>query len=167
MPLKDFLKRLNILDPNNVRIIYDGRSDSLKLITADSLFANIIPLKPFPITYPNFIIFRDVHRNVDVGVLRDYEELDPDSKRNLQILLNKMYFIPKILKIMKIETSGDEFIWEIITDRGFRRFRTRGRMSIIQMGERVIITDTKDNVYEIENIWKMDEKSRREMESTL
>lgn len=40
-------------------------------------------------------------------------------------------------------------------------------MSIIVMGNRIVITDTDDNVYEIEDFWKLDRKSRGEMESTF
>jgi len=40
-------------------------------------------------------------------------------------------------------------------------------MSIIPIGNRIIITDINDNVYEIEDLSKLDAKSRKEIESTL
>jgi hypothetical protein len=166
MPLIDFLSKLNILDTKKVRIIFEENENSLKLIVDGKLFSGLMPKKPFPITYPEFIIFKD-SSDVDICIVKNYNELDPESKRNLQILLDKIYFIPKILKIEKIKTSGDEFEWEILTDKGPRQFRTRGRMSIIPMGNRIIITDVNDNVYEIENLYEMDAQSRREIEYTL
>ncbi|MEM3715603.1 MAG: DUF1854 domain-containing protein, partial [Candidatus Bathyarchaeia archaeon] len=78
-----------------------------------------------------------------------------------------LYFIPKILKIKKIETSGDEFLWEVITDRGPKTFRTRGRMSVMQIERRIVITDVNDNVYEIEDLYKLDPHSMSEIESTI
>lgn len=81
--------------------------------------------------------------------------------------MDKIYFIPRILEIGRIETSGDEFEWETVTDRGPREFRTRGRMSVISMGNRIIITDMNDNVYEIENLHQLDAKSRGEIEATI
>ncbi|MEM3040758.1 MAG: DUF1854 domain-containing protein, partial [Nitrososphaerota archaeon] len=116
--------------------------------------------------YPEFIIFKD-SSDVDVCTIRNYKDLDPESRRNLEVLLEKMYFIPTVLRIDEIETSGDEFQWEVLTDRGPRSFRTRGRMSVIQMGNRIIITDIHDNVYEIEDLYKLDAKSRREVEATI
>lgn len=104
---------------------------------------------------------------MDVCVVRNYNELDEESKRNLQVMLDKMYFIPKVTAINSIETSGDEFEWETQTDKGPKTFRTRGRMSIIPMGNRVIVTDVDDNVYEIEDLYKLDNKSRKEIESTI
>jgi len=166
MPLIEFLNKLNILDPKKVKITFEERENSLKLIVDDKLFDGVTPSKPFPITSPNFIIFKDSD-SVDVCIIKDCGKLDAESRKNLQTLLDKIYFIPQILRIEKIETSGDEFEWETLTDKGLRRFRTRGRMSIIPMGNRIIITDINDNVYEIENLPKLDAESKREIESTL
>lgn len=166
MPLVDFLNKLNILDPKEAKITFDERENSLKLTVDGRLFTGLTPAKPFPITYPNFIIFKDAY-GVDICMIKNYKELDPESRKNLQMVLDKIYFIPKILKIEKIETSGDEFEWETLTDKGPRRFRTRGRMSIIPMDKRVIITDRNDNVYEIEDLHRLDARSRREIEATL
>jgi len=46
-------------------------------------------------------------------------------------------------------------------------FRTKERMSIIPVGNRIIITDINDNVYEIDDVSKLDEKSRKKIESTV
>jgi len=166
MPLIDFLKKLNILDPKKVTITFEEKENSLKLVVDGKLLGGLIPAKPFPITYPEFIIFKD-SSDVDVCIIKNYKDLDPESQKNLESLLEKMYFIPTVSRIDKIETSGDEFQWEILTNKGARSFRTRGRMSVIQMSNRIIVTDIHDNVYEIEDLYKLDSKSRREIEATL
>ena len=166
MPLIDFLTKLNILDSEKVKILFEERENSLKLIVDGKLLSGLTPSKPFPITSPNFVIFKDSY-GVDICVIKNYAELDPESRKNLQIILDKIYFIPRILEIGRIETSGDEFEWETVTDRGPREFRTRGRMSVISMGNRIIITDMNDNVYEIENLHQLDAKSRGEIEATI
>ncbi|MEM1606720.1 MAG: DUF1854 domain-containing protein [Candidatus Bathyarchaeia archaeon] len=166
MPLSDFLKNLNILDPKKVKIFIEEHENTLKLVVDGKLFSGLIPARPFPITHPEFIIFRDSY-GVDICMIRDYRDLDENSRRNLQTILDKLYFIPKILKIKKIETSGDEFLWEVITDRGPKTFRTRGRMSVMQIERRIVITDVNDNVYEIEDLYKLDPHSMSEIESTI
>ncbi len=166
MPLADFLTKLNILDPNQVNIAFDEKEGSLKLNVDGKILSGLTPAKPFPITNPEYIIFRDSY-GVDICIIRNFNELDDESRRSLQALLDKMYFIPRVLKIEKIDTSGDEFEWDIVTDKGPRTFRTRGRMSVIPVGNRVIITDINDNVYEIEDVFKLDAKSRGEIESTI
>ncbi len=165
MPLADFLSQLNVLDPKTVKIVLE-KENVLRLDVDGKVYESLSPAKPFPITSPEYVIFRDGN-GADVCVVRDINELDDDSKRNLQSILDKMYFIPKIVKIERIETSGDEFEWDIVTDKGPRTFRTRGRMSIIPVGDRIIVTDVNDNVYEIVDAYKLDGKSRRELESTI
>jgi len=165
MPLADFLSQLNVLDPKTVKIVLE-KENVLRLDVDGKVYESLSPAKPFPITSPEYVIFRDGN-GADVCVVRDINELDDDSKRNLQSILDKMYFIPKIVKIERIETSGDEFEWDIVTDKGPRTFRTRERMSIIPVGDRIIVTDVNDNVYEIVDAYKLDGKSRRELESTI
>jgi phosphopentomutase len=91
--------------------------------------------------------------------------MDEESKKNLEELLDKLYFMPKIKKVRKLETSGDEFVWTVETDRGQREFRTRGRRSISRAGDKIVIIDTNDNVYVAEDLYKMDKKSRELLES--
>lgn len=166
MPLADFLSQLNVLDPKKVRIVFEEKENTLKLNVDGKLLGNLTPAKPFPITFPEYIIFRDSY-GVDVCIVQSFNELDEESKRNLQIMLEKMYFIPKITEKESIETSDDEFEWETQTDKGSKTFRTRGRMSIIPMGNRIIVTDVDDNIYEIEDIYKLNNKSRKEIEGTI
>ncbi|MEM3479671.1 MAG: DUF1854 domain-containing protein [Candidatus Bathyarchaeia archaeon] len=165
MPLSDFLKNLNILDPKKVKVFLE-EENTLKLVVDGKVFSGLMPARPFPITHPEFIIFRDSY-GVDVCMIKDYRDLDEISRRNLQAILNKIYFIPKILRIKRIETSGDEFLWEVLTDKGPKMFRTRGRMSVMQIERRVVITDVNDNVYEIEDLYKLDPHSMSEIESTI
>lgn len=166
MPLTEFLKGLNILDPKRVKITFDEQENAIKINIDGRILSGLIPAKPFPITYPEFIIFRD-SSGVDVCIIKDYRELDEESKRNLQKVLDKIYFIPKIQRIISIETSGDEFLWDVLTDKGPRAFKTRGRMSVVLMGKRVVITDINDNVYEIEDLSLLDPKSLSELEATI
>jgi ATP-binding cassette subfamily C protein len=166
MPLADFLSQLNVLDPKKVKVSFEEKENSLRLNVDGKLLSNLTPAKPFPITFPEYVIFRDSY-SVDVCIIRNYNELDDDSKNILQSVLDKMYFIPKVVKIERIETSGDEFEWDIMTDKGARIFRTKGRMSIIPAGNRVIITDVNDNVYEIEDVYRLDNKSRKEIQNTI
>ncbi|MEM2673742.1 MAG: DUF1854 domain-containing protein [Candidatus Bathyarchaeia archaeon] len=166
MPLSDFLKSLNILDPKKIKVLLEEQDGTLKVITDGKVLSGLMPARPFPITYPEFIIFRDSY-GTDVCILKNYRELDEESRMNLQKVLDKIYFIPRVLKIIRIETSGDEFLWEVLTDKGPRSFRTRGRMSVIQMGSRIVITDVNDNVYEIEDLYKLDPQSISELEATI
>jgi len=166
LPLIDFLKTLNLVDPKDLKIGFNETGNALRLTVGDKTYTGVIPVRPFPVSLPEFVILRDA-QGVEICMIKDARKLDSQSRKSLESLLDKIYFIPKIVKIEGLETSGDEFEWETLTDRGPRKFRTRGRMSIIVMGNRIVITDTDDNVYEIEDFWKLDRKSQGEIDSTF
>jgi len=164
MPLKDFLKILNIVDPKDVAIKLNEKNDALIIKNKDAIYTNVIPERPFPISHPEFIILKDA-KDHDICTIKDISKLDRESRKNLEKLLDKLYFIPKIVEIVRLEASGDKFEWETITNRGRRKFNTRGRESITFIENKIIITDTYHNLYEIENIQKIDERSKKIIQS--
>jgi len=164
MPLKDFLKVLNLVDPKDVTIKLNEENDTLILKNKGAIYTDVIPERPFPISHPEFVIFKD-SKNRDICTIKDIGKLDRESRKNLEKLLDKLYFIPKIVKIIRLEASGDKFEWETITNRGRRKFNTRGRESVTFIENKIIITDTYQNLYEIESIQKIDERSKKIIQS--
>jgi len=163
MPLKDFLKKLNLADPKDVTIKLNEKHDALIIKNRNTVYTNVTPEKPFPISHPEFVILKT--KDHDICTIKDTNKLDRESRKNLEKLLDKLYFIPKIVKITRLEASGDKFEWETITNRGKRKFNTRGRRSITFIGNKIVISDTYQNLYEIENIQNIDEKSRKIIKS--
>lgn len=166
MSMEALIKKLNLLNPKEVKVLLDDNGRKLTLIVNGKVLPGLTPAKPFPITYPKFIIFRD-SANIDICMIKNYEELDPESKSNLEKVLDRIYFIPKIRKIESIKTSGDEFVWNVQTEKGPREFRTYGRRSLFIVGNRIVIIDIHDNIYEIVDINTLDSKSMRELEYIL
>ncbi|KYH42090.1 MAG: ABC transporter ATP-binding protein [Candidatus Bathyarchaeota archaeon B26-2] len=168
MPLKDLIKNLNIVNPKDVTIRLNEKKDSLTLLLKgeNAIYTDVIPEMPFPISYPEFVILKDA-KGSDICTIKNMKKLDKESRRNLERLLDKMYFIPKIVKIIRLEASGDKFEWETITNKGRRRFKTRGRSSVTFIGNKIVISDTDDNLYEIEDIQSLDRKSKAIIQSTF
>jgi len=168
MPLEDLVKQLNIIDPRDVAIGLNDRKDSLTVLLkkSNTVYVDVVPEVPFPITFPNFVILKS-RDGTDVCILKDARKLDKVSLSNLKRLLDKLYFIPKITKIISLEATGDRFEWDTLTDRGRRRFSTRGRSSVTFIGNKIVITDTDDNIYKIEDVKKLDKRSRSIIHSTF
>jgi len=188
MPLRDFLVQLNIVQPSSMRIEPGSRMDRIRVTLDGILHDDVIPRRPFPLSIPEFIIFVQTQppaqvtagdataakkekgggeepQSQEICMLKNYRELDEQSLLNLEGVLEKLYFIPRVLKVERLETSGDEFEWEILTDRGLRVFHTRSRRQVINMGTRIIVIDTHDNIYHIEDVGKLDGRSRMLLET--
>jgi len=167
--IKDYIKRLNIIEPEDLRVREDGRRNSLEINIRGKVYRNVIPKKPFPLTNPQLVIFTQKdYPNGDICTLRDYRLLDAESKRCLEKYLSKVCFIPVIERIQSIRYKGEVYEWKVETSRGLRVFHTRGRRSIYRFEEgKVSITDTNDNIYLITDVSKLDRKSRVELEKVL
>ena len=100
-------------------------------------------------------------------MIRDKRKLDEASLSALNSLLDELYFIPMIMHVNNLNTTGDEFVWEVTTDKGFRKFRTRGRRAIINDRDRLILIDVDSNVYVINDPKSMDKASRSFIERFL
>ena len=163
-PLEDFLKKTWVVETEGVKVLKGERPNTVKMLNKNGETFEVVPKKPFPISYPYFLIFTDLQGN-EILMVEDYRKMDEESRKSLEEILDKLYFMPRIKKVKKLETSGDEFVWVVETDRGQKEFRTRGRRSISRTGEKIVIVDTNDNVYTAEDLSKMDRKSRELLES--
>jgi len=187
MPLRDFLVQLNIVQASSLTVEPGSRSDRIRITLDGVPHEDVVPRRPFPLSIPEFIIFVKTQPPAQAGdaaeaakgkggggeepqsqeicMLKDYRELEERSRGNLVQVLERLYFIPHVLKVERLETSGDEFEWEIMTDRGERVFHTRSRRQVINMGTRIVVIDTHDNIYHIEDVGKLDGRSRMLLET--
>lgn len=115
--------------------------------------------KPFPLSNPDFLLIKTKEGKVFTTVGgKGYEKV--------KSYLEKKYFIPKIMRIKKITTTGDEFVWTVSTDRGDTEIRTRGRGSLIRVDGKIFIIDTTDDAFEID-LSVLDRKSLQIISSIL
>ncbi len=157
--LESFLSKTWVVNAEQIRVFKGDRANTVKIVGSNGEFLEVIPKKPFPISNPYFLVFTDAQGN-EICVVEDYRKMDGFSRKTLEEVLGKLYFMPVIRRVKKLETSGDEFIWHVETDRGLKEFRTRGRRSVSRSGEKIVIIDINDNVYIVEDINKVDERSR-------
>jgi hypothetical protein len=101
------------------------------------------------------------------ATIRNINELPHEERIKLDKILLTLYFIPKVKKILSLDTSGDEFKWVLETDRGVVDIRTRGRHSLMRVGSRVVIMDSSDMIYEIEDLNALDKKSKALIEEII
>jgi len=70
------------------------------------------------------------------------------------------------MRIVKIDTTGDEFEWKVITNKGNTSLKTRGRNSLFKEDGKVFIIDTEDDVFKIE-LNAIDKKSAKMIDAIL
>lgn len=91
--------------------------------------------------------------------------LDALSRAIVEEELEKSYFLPKINKIVSTEVFQGNRYFEVDTDKGRCRFIIKNPFtSIREMAQGVLIRDVVGNQFIIEDLRRLDEKSRRELE---
>ncbi len=157
MSLSEWVKRLRILDPTKVKVL-DVRLDTVDIEIEGKVYTNVTPRRPFPYTHPEYVILYD-QNDEEIGILKDYRKLDKQSRERLERALDLIYFVPKIRRILGVQTVGRHYRWTVLTDRGVVNFETRTSCARILSDGKVIIKDINGAVYCIENLYKLDPRS--------
>lgn len=103
------------------------------------------------------------------AIIRDAEQLMPESKEVVIRALKEYYTMPRITKIQKMTEKFLIWMWTVETDRGVITFEIRNHMASIKplYDGRVLIKDANDNRYEVLDYRKLDMKSRKMLEPKL
>lgn len=115
----------------------------------------------FPVTgFTKYIALLDKEGN-EIAVIRNIEDLMPESKKVVESCLREYYMIPRITRFIKMSEKFKIWMWTAETDKGICTFEIRNHITAIKplYDGRVLIKDANDNRYEIPNVNDLDKKS--------
>ncbi len=137
----------------------------VKLTMKDgTVYENLEPRMLFPVSNKTMYITLLDKGEKELGFVRDLEELDTDSKDALNACFTEYYMVPKILSVTDCVDKFGTLKWTVVTDHGEISFMIKNRHSDIKRlpaSERIIIRDSNDNRYEIEDCNALDARSQR------
>lgn len=112
----------------------------------------------FPLTDPDrYISVRDA-MNREIGLIGNLSELDAESRKVVKEELERRYFVPIVKRIISVKERLGMLLWEVETDRGYRRFLTRASQEGVEQPEpqRCVLVDLDGNRYYIPDITTLD-----------
>jgi hypothetical protein len=148
---------LKVLDAARVKVI-EARFDELSLEIDGTVYKGVRPRRPFPFSYPEIVIFYSDKE--EIGMLRDYRELDARSRELLESVLKVVYFMPKVRKVLSIRSVEGKYEWRVVTDKGEVTFQSWGRCVRVLRDGRLLIRDIYNRAYIVEEPEKLDSRSR-------
>ena len=159
---------IETMDPNSVTLTRDEFCDLRLLLSDGSEYTGVSAYRAFPFAAPRrFIILAD-EGNKEIGVIDDLDALDRDSASVVAEELAKSYFIPRILRVNKIDEDFGVPNWDVETDRGHRWFQLKSRSDSRLVGAgRVLVTDIDGNRYEVPDYRTLDAKSQAFIEEEV
>ena len=151
----------NFIDEQAVKLtVNDKIYIDAELYTGEK-FTMLEPHRLFPVSgLMHYISLLDEEGNEQM-IIRNIDNLLPESKQALLDCLNERYMIPKITKLIKRTEKFEIWMWTVETDRGeytFEIINSYQSIKILYDG-RILIKDGNDNRYEIPNLYALDKRS--------
>jgi hypothetical protein len=155
------------LQPDLVRFGYEG--ENLTFIDADGTYYSRVTLRRcFPLSAQNTSIMVcapgvEMERGSEIGILKDLEGMQPESREAVLRELDLHYFVPVVKKIHNIREEFGFLYWSVDTDRGKKDFIMRD--SVIGSTRKVsdgrwLIIDINQTRYEIRDFQSLDAHSQ-------
>ena len=161
---KTTAENINLFEPSLLEVFLDETHNMAVRNKEDGqTYEGLRVSLMFPITDRySYVQFLDADEN-EIGILKDLNELDNESRSILMSEIEKTYFIPAITKILSIEAEFRADVWKVETDKGFRTFEVVGKRRNIRYvtSDHVIIKDIDGNRYEIPSVNKLDKTSKK------
>lgn len=151
----------NFVDEQSVKLtLNDKIYIDAELYTGEK-FTMLEPHRLFPVSgLMHYISLLDEEGNEQM-IIRNIDNLLPESKEALLDCLNERYMIPKITRLVKRTEKFEIWMWTVETDRGeytFEIINSYQSIKILYDG-RILIKDGNDNRYEIPDLYALDKRS--------
>ncbi len=121
------------------------------------------PKRLFPISgLTKYITLLDSDGN-EAAIIRNVDNLLPESKKTVLRCLEEYYMIPKITRFINRSEKFRIWLWTVETDRGVHTFEVINHLVAVKplYDGRILIKDANDNRYEIPNINELDRRSQK------
>lgn len=144
-----------------------GPQGQVRLILPDCCHLRVTLTRAFPLSHPDDWIAVRGADGSDLGLLPGLAGMDAESRTCAQEELRLRYFTPQVKAILDLrdETPGGRHggtIWDLETDRGPATLRMPNTNEHIQSlgGNRLLLSDSAGNRYEIADLRALDAASR-------
>jgi hypothetical protein len=166
-PHEESKGRAEVIQPDDVKI-WEDAFHRLYLSVQGREFGNVRAVRAFPISgKADYISFLDEQRK-EVALLAHPRGLDKASRRALEKALERMYYVPKIVRVDSITENPGISHWEVLTDRGYASFELTDREHIRKLpGRRYLVHDADGNRFEIEDLAQLDKRSQELVQSEI
>ncbi len=128
-------------------------------------------IRTFPFTAANeFLSVRTADdKQRELGMIEELYVFDPKTVELISAQLEMRYFMPKVLRINSVKEEYGHTYWHVLTDKGECRFTSPSGSAgaVVKKGDRVIIRDSDQNRYEIEDVNKLTVKEMKKLDLYL
>jgi len=159
---------LRFLEPEGVQFRFEA--PRLQFREGDAAeWREVALVRLFPLSEPERWISLIAKDGKEVGIVRELAALGPGNLHLARQELRRRYLVPQIQRIIACRARGDVVGWVVETDRGRRKFLTKGIRDQVKepAPRRLTIIDVEGNRYDVPDLFALDPESRRRLEAQL
>ena len=156
------MKRERIYITKNDKIEKEENNLVTLTLSSGEVITTLEPRRLFPVSRENKYISLLDSDGDEAAIIKDLDEISPESKAAVIYSLDDYYLVPKILKILATGEKYGTLRWTVETDRGVKSFDIRNRNHDIKVYKdgKVRVRDSDDNRYTIDDYHKLDPHSK-------
>lgn len=164
---KSFIVRY--LEPEKTRVTRSPMGSARLEIVDEICYPRIVVRRLFPLSDPEHYWSLWVGDEEEIGILRDPQEFDEETRRVLSEELEKRYLMPVIRRIRKVRERFGVHEWTVETSHGEIIFSVRGLHDNFKQipPNRILVTDVRGNRYDIPNVDVLDAHSIAQIQRHL
>ena len=131
--------------------------------------ARVLLKRAFPFDMPFQYIAALDSEEREIGMIVSLKDFDAVTEELLREELARIYYTPKILRILSLKERYGFSYWQVVTEEGEAAFTVQDTFrNLLRIGEnRAAIFDVDGNRFEIEDIAALDRKSYKKIELYL
>lgn len=157
------------LNPEKIRLFRSPMGSPRLEIQDKMCYSGVTFRRIRPLSDPEHYISIGVGDEVEIGIVVNPSELNPDSRQIVREELDKRYFTPVIIKIHRVKERFGVHEWDTETSRGRIVFSVQGLHQNIKQvpPARILITDVRGNRYDLPDYRKLDLDSFHQIQRHL
>ncbi|MBP1990637.1 DUF1854 domain-containing protein [Paenibacillus eucommiae] len=159
---------INVLSPDHVSFCR-GAGGVFKGVIGSTAYEELVVCRAFPYTYlTKYISVRNL-KGEELGVIVEQEQLDEESRSELEKELSMRYFAPQVTRVDSVKQKSEMWVWELQTNLGPTRLTMRNlhEHMLFPGDSRVILTDMNGKRCEIPNVRALDAHSRKQLKDII
>jgi hypothetical protein len=162
-------KMTNILEPQGLLVRKDARENLTVTLAGGELFAKVRLYPAFPMSRRHRFIGFYTQEGREIGLLHDPRQLETESREIVLQECDRIYFMPHITRVFRVEDRRGIIYWHTDTDFGLRSFQIISRTdSIWHIGRNcLLIRDVDGNRYMIADRSRLDRRSQMLIELNI
>ncbi len=166
----DKLLAMNILTPDNARF-YETVGGFVAVSVNGQDHGHINIIRTFPLSDADeFLSVRSPDgKQEELGLIEKLSDFDEKTVELISKQLKLRYFMPKITKIIAVKEEYGYTYWTVETDKGNAKFASSSGSAgaVIRHGSGVIVKDSNENRYIIEDLEKLSDKELKKLDLYL